>query len=330
MNLYYLNYLKRIKHPIREEIKIFEKKLSNFFLSKKKFLIIEKITNYIINRKGKLIRPMFVLLIAKMFSDGNNVNKKTYHIACLIELIHIATLVHDDVVDNSKFRRGSLSINAIWKNKIAVLIGDYLLSKSFFLATKNNYFDILKVVCQTMKDITEGELLQIEKSNDLNITENTYFYIIYKKTASLISASCECGALSVGTNKENINKIRNFGVFSGIAFQIKDDLFDYEYSNKNTGKSVGIDFEEKKITLPLIYTFKKASKKDKKYIIYLINKKKRYDIINYVKKYNGLEYAKKKMMKYHYNALQILENYPDNNIKKSLKIMINFIVDRNR
>ncbi|WP_185861913.1 polyprenyl synthetase family protein [Blattabacterium cuenoti] len=321
--------LEKIKIPIKEEIKKFEKQFVDTIKSNVSF--IDKITHYIIHRKRKLIRPIFVFLIAKMLG---NIRKKTYHTACLIELIHTATLVHDDVIDDSYIRRGSFSINAIWKNKIAVLVGDYLLSKSLLLATKNNYDDLLKIICQTIKNMSEGELLQIEKSKKLNITEKIYNKIIYHKTASLIAASCEGGARSVNADEQVVLKMRKFGIFTGIAFQIKDDLFDYEEKNNNLiGKPIGIDLKEKKLTLPLIYTIKKASKKDQKWILYSIknyDNQKRHEIINYVKKYGGLEYATKKMIKFRNNALKILEIYPEGSIKKALKIMVNFIVERNQ
>ncbi|WP_185858298.1 polyprenyl synthetase family protein [Blattabacterium cuenoti] len=321
--------LKTVKNSIKQEIKEFEKQFINIINNNNP--LIDKINHYLFQRKGKLIRPIFVFLIAKMLGT---IQKKTYHTACLIELIHTATLIHDDVIDNSSFRRGSFSINAIWKNKIAVLIGDYLLSKSLLLATNNNYHDLLKIICKTVKNMSEGELLQMEKSTQLNITENVYNKIIYHKTASLIAASCEGGARSVNVNEETALKMRKFGIFIGIAFQIKDDLFDYEEKDKNlTGKPIGIDFKEKKITLPLIYTIQKASKKDQKKIYHFINNynsRKRHKIIDYVKKYGGLEYAQKKMIKFRNSALKILEVYPEGSIKKALKIMVNFIVERNQ
>ncbi|QIK16677.1 polyprenyl synthetase family protein [Blattabacterium sp. DPU] len=321
--------LEKIKTSIKKEIMEFEKQFANIIKSNISF--IDKITHYIIHRKGKLIRPIFVFLIAKMLG---NIQKKTYHTACLVELIHTATLVHDDVIDNSSLRRGSFSINAIWKNKIAVLIGDYLLSKSLLIATNNNYYDLLKIICETIKDMSEGELLQMEKSKKLNITEKIYNQIIYHKTASLIAASCEAGARSVNTDEETALKMRKFGIFTGTAFQIKDDLFDYEEKNENlTGKPVGIDLKEKKITLPLIHTIQKASKKDQKCILNCIknyDEKKRHKIIFYVKKYGGLEYATKKMIKFRNNALRILEFYPEGTIKETLKIMVNFIIERNQ
>ncbi|WP_185862467.1 polyprenyl synthetase family protein [Blattabacterium cuenoti] len=320
--------LEKVKISINEEMKTFEKQFNTII--KSNVPLVNKITHYIIHRKGKQIRPMFVFLIAKMLGP---IQKKTYHTASLIELIHTATLVHDDVIDNSYLRRGSFSINAIWKNKIAVLVGDYLLSKSLLLATENNYHDLLKIVCRTIKDMSEGELLQMEKSKKLDITERIYNQIIYHKTASLIAASCEGGARSVNANEDTALKMRKFGGLTGIAFQIKDDLFDYNESNENlTGKPIGIDFREKKMTLPLIYAIQKASQNDQKWILNSIknyDEKKRHQIIAYVKKYGGIEYAIQKMIRIRNNALKILDSYPDSTIKKSLKKMVNFIVERN-
>ncbi|WP_185882714.1 polyprenyl synthetase family protein [Blattabacterium cuenoti] len=321
--------LEKIKIPIKKEIKKFEKLFIE--ITKSKIKLVNQINYYISHRKGKLIRPIFVFLIAKMLGK---IQQKTYHTACLIELIHIATLVHDDVIDNSLLRRGSFSINAIWKNKIAVLAGDFILSKSLLLATDNNHLDILKIICKSINNMSEGELLQIEQSKNLNIDEKMYYQIIYQKTASLIAASCECGAISVNAKKNIVSKFKKFGILIGFAFQIKDDLFDYENHNKNfTGKPVGIDLKNRKITLPLIYTIQNASKKDQTWILNFIrnyNEKEKYKIINYIKKYKGIEYATKKMIKFKDNALKILNIFPDGLIKESLKTMVNFIIERNQ
>ncbi len=312
-------------------MKIFEKQFLSIIIESQ-VPLINQITHYIIHRKGKQIRPMFVFLIAKMLGKTK---KKTYHTASLIELIHTATLVHDDVIDNSHLRRGFFSVNAIWKNKIAVLVGDYLLSKSLLLATNNNYYDLLKIVCKTIKDMSEGELLQMEKSKKLDITESVYNKIVYHKTASLIAASCEGGARSVDADENTALKMREFGGLTGIAFQIKDDLFDYEdkYNKNLIGKPVGMDLKEKKITLPLIYAIKNASQEDQKWILNSIknyDEKKRDQIIAYVKQSGGLEYASQKMKKFRNHALKILENYPESTIKDALKTMVNFLVERNK
>ncbi|WP_185873068.1 polyprenyl synthetase family protein [Blattabacterium cuenoti] len=316
--------LEKAKKPISKEIKIFEKQFFNII--KSDVNLINKISNYILQKRGKMIRPIFVFLIAKMFGK---IQKKTYHTAYLIELIHNATLVHDDVIDNSNLRRGFSSINSLWKNKIAILIGDYLLSKSLLLASNNNYLDLLKIICKTLNNMSEGELLQIEKSP--NISEKIYDKIIYKKTANLIATSCECGAISVNADNKNILNMREFGTLIGIAFQIKDDLFDYGYNN--IGKPIGIDLKEKKITLPIIYTIKKASVNDKNTILDCIknyNEEKRKEIIFIVNKYGGLKYAIKKMMNFYKKSLEILELYPECIAKESLKIMTKFIIKRNK
>ncbi|WP_185877156.1 polyprenyl synthetase family protein [Blattabacterium cuenoti] len=321
--------LEKAKIPIKEEIEIFEKQF--FYFVKSDIHLINKINNYILKKKGKLIRPILIFLIAKMLGT---IKEKTYHTAYIIELIHTATLIHDDVIDNSNYRRGKSSLNAIWNNKISVLTGDYLLSRSLLLASNNNYLDLLKIVCKTIKNMSEGEMLQIEKS--INISEKIYDEIICKKTASLISASCEGGAISVNANSKHIFNMKKFGFYAGIAFQIKDDLFDYENFGYNNyiGKPVGcVDIKNNKITLPLIYTIKNASSYDKKQIINYIknyNEKKKRKIIYYINKYNGIEYAKKKMIKFHNNALNILEIYPEGIIKESLKIIVKFIINRNQ
>lgn len=321
--------LKKVKNPIKKEIKKFEELFHNIIKSNVGF--INHINYYILKRQGKLIRPILVLLTAKMLGT---IKRKTYHTACLMELIHTATLIHDDVVDNSTMRRGSLSINSIWKNKVAVLIGDYFLSKSLLLASNNNYLDLLKIICNTVNKMSEGELFQIEKSKEIFFSEGIYNKIIHRKTASLISASCECGAISVNADKNNIIRMKKFGLLAGIAFQIRDDLFDYcenENDKVKIGKPIGIDFREKIITLPLIYAIKKSSYKEKKYIISLIKDndiKKNKIIINYVKKYGGIKYAIDNMNKIKNNALDILRFYPECTTKNSLKYMMNFIVER--
>src|SRR6478672_9832057 len=243
-----MNITSQIKQPIQQEMELFEKKFYESMSSK--LALLNRITYYIVNRKGKQMRPMFVFLTAKMLSDGN-VNERTYRGAAVIELIHTATLVHDDVVDDSNQRRGFFSINALWKNKIAVLVGDYLLSKGLLLSLDHNDFDLLKIVSNAVREMSEGELLQIEKARRLDISEEVYFEIIRQKTASLIASCCAVGAASVNASPEIIEKARLFGEKVGIAFQIKDDLFDY--GTAEIGKPVGIDIKEKKMTLPLIY-----------------------------------------------------------------------------
>lgn len=293
--------------------------------------LLDKIMHYIIKRKGKQMRPMFVFLCAKIF---NNTKESTYTAASLIELLHTATLVHDDVIDEANFRRGVFSINALWKNKVSVLVGDFLLSRGLLLAVEKEEFGLLKIVSKAVKEMSEGELLQIEKTRRLNITEDIYFDIIRKKTAALISACCESGAASSGTSEENINLMKEFGEKVGIAFQIKDDLFDYTQSPL-IGKPTGLDIREKKMTLPLIYTLNNISKQEKRFIINTIkndskNSKKIERIILLVKKTKGLEFAENKMNDYYNEALGFLEKIKDSEAKTSLIELVKYVVKRQK
>ena len=293
--------------------------------------LLDKIMHYIIKRKGKQMRPMFVFLCAKIF---NNTKESTYTAASLIELLHTATLVHDDVIDEANFRRGVFSINALWKNKVSVLVGDFLLSRGLLLAVEKEEFSLLKIVSKAVKDMSEGELLQIEKTRRLNITEDIYFDIIRKKTAALISACCESGAASSGTSEENINLMKEFGEKVGIAFQIKDDLFDYTQSPL-IGKPTGLDIREKKMTLPLIYTLNNISKQEKRFIINTIkndskNSKKIERIILLVKENKGLEFAEEKMNDYYNEALGFLEKIKDSEAKTSLIELVKYVVKRQK
>jgi octaprenyl-diphosphate synthase len=287
--------------------------------------------HYIIKRKGKQMRPMFVFLSAKLFGKFE---ENTYRAASMIELLHTATLVHDDVIDEANFRRGFFSINSIWKNKIAVLVGDFLLSRGLLLAVKNEEFELLKIMSTAVQDMSEGELLQIEKARKLDITEDVYFDIIRQKTAALIAACCASGANSVGQNKEVVEKMRLFGENAGIAFQIKDDLFDYTQSTL-IGKPTGIDIREQKMTLPLIYTLNTIEKKHKNYIINIIknhhkNDVKVAEVIALVKESGGLEYAKKRMYEYHNTALDLLKQFNENQAKKSLILLLDYVVNRQK
>lgn len=293
--------------------------------------LLDKIMHYIIKRKGKQMRPMFVFLCSKLF---NNVNESTYTAASLIELLHTATLVHDDIIDESNFRRGFFSINSLWKNKISVLVGDFLLSRGLLLAVEKEEFKLLKIVSKAVKEMSEGELLQIEKTRKLDITEEIYYEIIKKKTATLISACCESGAQASNASQEDVEKMSDFGEKAGIAFQIKDDLFDYT-QNPLIGKPTGIDIREKKMTLPLIYTLNKVDDKTKKYIINTIkndskNSKKVEEIIKLVKSNNGLAYAEKKMNSYYQQALNILEEFPNNEAKNSLIKLLEYVIKREK
>ena len=293
--------------------------------------LLDRIMHYIIKRKGKQMRPMFVFLSAKLFGKFK---ENTYRAASMIELLHTATLVHDDVIDESNFRRGFFSINALWKNKIAVLVGDFLLSKGLLLAVKNKEYSLLNIMSTAVQQMSEGELLQIEKTRKLDITEDIYFEIIRKKTAALIAACCASGTNSVGENEETIEKMRLFGEMAGIAFQIKDDMFDF-ILNPVIGKPTGIDIREKKITLPLIYTLNTIEKNQKNYVINILknhNKdhNKVAEVISIVKQSGGIEYAKKIMNHYYNEALKILEPFEDNEAKKSLVLLLDFVVNRKK
>lgn len=320
--------VEQIKLPIQNEMELFEEKFKGAMLTK--VPLLNRITYYIVRRKGKQMRPMFVFLVAKMVSNGG-FDERTYRGASVVELIHTATLVHDDVVDDSNRRRGFFSINALWKNKIAVLVGDFLLSKGLLLSIDNEDFDLLKLISIAVREMSEGELLQIEKARKLDITEEVYFDIIRQKTATLIAACCGIGAASVGANQETIQQMRKFGEYIGIAFQIKDDLFDY--TDDKIGKPTGIDIKEQKMTLPLIHTLNTCSEKDKKWLINSVkkhnkNKKRVKEVIAFVKENGGIEYTVAKMNDYKDKALAILGNYPKSAYKDSLLQMIDYVVER--
>lgn len=318
----------QIREPIDAEMELFEKKFYESMTSK--VALLNRITYYIVNRKGKQMRPMFVFLTAKMLSGGK-VEERTYRGASMIELIHTASLVHDDVVDDSNKRRGFFSINALWKNKIAVLVGDYLLSKGMLMSVENNDFDLLKIISVAIREMSEGELLQLEKARHLDITEEVYYEIIRQKTATLIAACCGMGAASVKPNSEEVTVFTKFGELCGMAFQIKDDLFDY--GEAKIGKPTGIDIKEQKMTLPLIYALNQSDEQKKKWLINSIknhnkDKKRVKAVITYVKEKGGLEYATAKMMEFKEEALTILDRYPETPYKASLKLMVNYVVDR--
>lgn len=309
-------------------MEIFEEKFSSLMLTR--VPLLNRITHYIIKRKGKQMRPMLIFLCSKLISE-NEVNEKVYRGASVIELIHTATLIHDDVIDDSKRRRGFFSINAIWKNKIAVLVGDFLLSKGMLLCIDNKDFDHLEIISESVKNMSEGELLQIEKAKKLDIDEKIYIDIISKKTASLISSCCKIAGAGTGKSKKEIDLLGELGLNIGIAFQIKDDLFDY--GKQKIGKPRGIDIKEKKITLPLIKSLENASAKDKKWIINSIkkfsnDKKVVRQIIDYVKNNGGLDYAVSMMNEYHTRSLKILDKFPDNQFKVALKNMIDYVIER--
>jgi octaprenyl-diphosphate synthase len=325
-----MKIVSQIKLPIENEMELFEKKFSGAMSSQ--VSLLNRITHYVVNRKGKQMRPMFVFLIAKMTNNGE-VNERTYRGASVIELIHTATLVHDDVVDDSNRRRGFFSINALWKNKIAVLVGDYLLSKGLLLSIDNDDFDLLKIISVAVREMSEGELLQIEKARSLDITEEVYFEIIRQKTATLIAACCAMGARSVNAPADEVEKMRKFGELIGTAFQIKDDLFDY--GEEKIGKPTGIDIKEQKMTLPLIHAINKADPEKKKWLINSVknhnkDRKRVKEVIACVKEMGGLDYAVVQMKEYRKRALEILSTYPDSQYKNSLELMVNYVIDRKK
>jgi octaprenyl-diphosphate synthase len=325
-----MSKLDQIKKPIEKEIEEFEPRFRASM--KSRVSLLDKIMHYIIKRKGKQMRPMFVFLSAKVFGETTD---STYRAAAMIELLHTATLVHDDVVDDANKRRGFWSINAVWKNKIAVLVGDYLLSKGLLLAVENEEFELLRIMSNSVKEMSEGELLQIEKARKLDITEEVYYDIIRQKTATLIASCCASGANSVGESKDIIEKMRLFGEYTGIAFQIKDDLFDYGSNGDKIGKPTAIDIKEKKMTLPLIYVLNNASKTDKNRIIRIIkkhneDKKKVKEVVDYVIQNGGIEYAQKVMIEYKDKALVILKEFNQNEASKALEGLVNYTIERTK
>jgi octaprenyl-diphosphate synthase len=318
--------LDSIKAPVAQEMDEFEHKFRASM--KSRIFLLDKITNYIVKRKGKQMRPLFIFLSA---GACGKINESTYRGASLIELVHTASLVHDDVVDNSNYRRGFFSVNALWKNKIAVLVGDFLLTRGLFLALEHKDYELLGICTEAVKEMSEGELMQMEKARHLNITEEIYYEIIRQKTASLIASCCAVGASSVGSSAELVSKMKLFGQNVGMAFQIKDDLFDY--GDEEIGKPVGIDIKEKKMTLPLIYALSKAGWLEKRKIIRIVKNesekpKKVKEVIDFVKKSGGIDYAKEAMNRYYSKALEILIDLPDSSYKKSLKELVQFTIER--
>lgn len=320
--------LKKIQQPIAQELASFENKFKQSMQSSVPLLDI--ITKYLYKQKGKQMRPMFVFFSAGLCGE---INESTYRGASLVELLHTASLVHDDVVDDANERRGFFSINALWKNKVAVLVGDFLLSKGLLLSVNHNELDLLKIVSEAVEEMSEGELLQIEKARKLDIKEDIYFEIIRKKTASLIASCCAAGASSVRADKEIIGKMKLFGEKVGIAFQIKDDLFDFGLDD--IGKPVGNDIKEKKMTLPLIYALNNTTSTQKRYIINLIknyneDNKKVAEVIDFVRNSGGMKYANDRMLQYQQEAFDILEEFPNNVYKAGLKQLVQFTTERNK
>lgn len=321
-----MKIIEKIKDPIVKEFRIFEKEFEKSINSG--VLLLNVILKFILNRKGKQVRPILVLLFAKIFSNQNLTNK-SYRGAIISELIHSATLIHDDIVDESKVRRGFLSLNVLWNNKISVLVGDFLLSKSLLLSIDNEDFDLLKIISEAVKKMSEGELLQIQKSRNLNITEEEYFDLTIKKTASLFSACCKIGAASSGLKK--LNKVEEFGLNLGLIFQIKDDLFDY--SNRRIGKPTAIDIKNQKITLPLIYTINNVNPTDKKFIINSYKNKARLKrnknrIYKIIRDTGGFKYAFDIMLDLKEKNLLIIDDFPENKSRESLKLMLDYLINR--
>ncbi len=315
-----------VKNIIGKELDTFERKFSDAVRSKTPML--DRIMKFIIKRKGKQLRPMFVFLSAKLHGE---INESTYRAAGLVELLHTATLVHDDVVDESMERRGFFSINAIWKNKIAVLVGDYLFAKGLLLSTDNHEFQQLHIVSDAVKQMSEGELLQIEKARKLNLDEEIYFEIIRNKTASLLSSACAVGAYSTSKDEQITNRMKLFGEKVGIAFQIKDDLFDY--GNENIGKPTGNDIKEKKLTLPLIYTLNNVDKSTRRRIINIVKNENKNPVsikfvLNTVETSGGIRYAEIKMNEYRDEALAILHTFPASPVRNALEELVRYTTDR--
>ncbi|MEP1033607.1 polyprenyl synthetase family protein [Ekhidna sp.] len=320
--------LQDIQAPVAAEMEEFEKKFRQSM--KSKVMLLDKITGYIVRRKGKQMRPLFVFLSA---GATGKISESTYRGASLIELLHTASLVHDDVVDDSSTRRGFFSINALWKNKIAVLVGDFLLSRGLILSMENNDINLLKITTEAVKEMSEGELLQMEKARKLDISEEVYYEVIRQKTASLITSCCKVGAASGGADEENIEKMGEFGLAVGMAFQIKDDLFDY--GTFEIGKPRGIDIKEKKMTLPLIYALNHASKLERKRIKKLVKRAEKrpklvHEVIDFVKASGGIDYAISVMENYHQKAKDILQTLPDSQYRNSLEDLVQFTIERTK
>lgn len=324
-----MSALDRIKVPVEKEMAEFEAYFSKTMRSDIPLLNI--ILNYILRRKGKQMRPLLVFLTARL---NGNISESAFVAATFIELLHTASLVHDDVVDDANERRGALSINALWNSKIAVLVGDYMLSKGMLISVEKNRFDMLEIVSEAVKSMSEGELLQLQKSRKLNIKEEDYFKIIMSKTAALLSACTACGARSVSDDQETIQIMKEFGENIGIAFQIRDDILDYEGTGL-TGKKVGNDIKEKKITLPLIHALEQSPSAKKKQILGIVKNRKKTrseiaEVIAFVSDYGGIDYAELKMNQYRDKALAILDSYPESDVKESLKEFVHYTTSRKK
>ncbi|ACF14841.1 Polyprenyl synthetase [Chloroherpeton thalassium ATCC 35110] len=320
--------INEVIRPVKSELELFRTKFKDAMASE--VGLLNKVASYILKQKGKQIRPALVLLSAKLVGG---VNEGTYRAAALVELLHTATLVHDDVVDTADMRRGLPAVNALWKNKVAVLMGDYLLARGLLLALQNGDTLFLNIVSDAVRRMSEGELLQIEKTRHLDIDEETYFKIISDKTASLISTACELGAASASTDEKVRQSLRDCGEALGLAFQIRDDILDYQGDTKNTGKPIGGDIKEKKITLPLIYSLNKVGEEKRKEIISILKSDKKRalfsnDIINFVVENGGIEYADKVAKDYANKALEAIQDLPDCESKKSIDLLVEFVIKR--
>jgi octaprenyl-diphosphate synthase len=321
--------IQQVKDLLKPEMKVFEQKFRESM--KSRVALLDRITHYIVKRKGKQVRPMFVFLSARMHGQ---IGESSYSAAALIELLHTATLVHDDVVDDAFERRGFFSLNALWKNKIAVLVGDFLLSKGLLMSIGNKEFRVLEIVSDAVRDMSEGELLQMEKARKLDITEEVYFEIIRQKTASLVASCCAAGAASVTRDEDVIARMKEFGELVGMAFQIKDDLFDYG-SGDGIGKPTGIDIRERKMTLPLIFALNNADKPTRRRIKNLIRNhneetEKVREVIQFVVESGGLQYATQRMHEFRDRAMSILRKFEENEARLALETLVNYSVERKK
>lgn len=324
-----MHHLDEIQRPIEAEMKAFEPHFREAMRSK--VALLDRVMHYIVKRKGKQMRPMFTLLSARLFGP---VNESAFTAASLIELLHTATLVHDDVVDDADLRRGFFSINALWKNKIAVLVGDYLLSRGLLLAVDKGEFDLLRIVSTAVREMSEGELLQLEKSRNMNFSEEVYFDIIRKKTASLIAACCASGTNAAGRPAEEVERMRQFGELTGIAFQIKDDLFDYG-NGQDTGKPTGLDIKEKKLTLPLIHALRSVDDRDRRWMVDVVKNHNTDDaavarLLRKVSEVGGIAHARQRMHEYRDKALAILHGFERNEARDALEGLVHLTVERTK
>ncbi|MEZ4790342.1 MAG: polyprenyl synthetase family protein [Flavobacteriales bacterium] len=324
-----MHHFDEIQRPIEAEMKAFEPHFREAMRSK--VALLDRVMHYIVKRKGKQMRPMFTLLSARLFGP---VSDSAFTAASLIELLHTATLVHDDVVDDADMRRGFFSINALWKNKIAVLVGDYLLSRGLLLAVDNGEFDLLRIVSTAVREMSEGELLQLEKSRNMNFSEEVYFDIIRKKTASLIAACCASGTNAAGRPAEEVERMRQFGELTGIAFQIKDDLFDYG-NGQDTGKPTGLDIKEKKLTLPLIHALRSVDERDRRWMVDVVKNHNTDDaavarLLRKVSEVGGIAHARQRMYEYRDKALAILHGFERNEARDALEGLVHLTVERTK